>query len=246
MRRRRVGAAGPRRVEWSARVLACCVVASAGSQAPPPPCELVPEILQQQGHEGGTLHHYPSSTDPHWHFCRIDGSCAPSGTPPSKRCVIPDGDSCQVDCAAGYEDAHQFDTNRLYCRIVDAGHLPELDYDFSCTGAQSRDAPQPLWPSAPCAHASKLWPTCASLVQRAPRAATKTLPAMGSAVPALGAQVPVDKGPRMQATALCAPRGTATAAIGVRRVQWERGRWRPATAPARRAPRARPQAPQAR
>ena len=239
MRRRRVGAAGPRRVEWSARVLACCVVASAGSQAPRPHCALVPEIFQQQGHEGGTLHHYSNASDPHNTFCRIDSSCGGI-------CVIPNGKSCQVDCAAGYEDAHQFDPNRLYCRFVDADHYPELDYDFSCTGAQSRDAPQPLWPSAPCAHASKLWPTCASLVQRAPRAATKTLPAMGSAVPALGAQVPVDKGPRMQATALCAPRATATAAIGVRRVQWERGRWRPATAPARRAPRARPQAPQAR
>ena len=153
MRRRRVGAAGPRRVEWSARVLACCVVASAGSQNPPPPCKLVPEIFQQQGHEGGTLHHYSNASDPHNNFCRIDSACV------GHICVIPAGDSCQVDCAAGYEDAHQSDTNRLYCRFVDAGHLPELDYDFSCTGAQSRDAPQSLWPSGPCAHASKLWST---------------------------------------------------------------------------------------
>ena len=113
-----------------ARMLVCCVcVASVGSQDPPPPCQLGTATFARQGYEGGTLFAYPA-TDPHFSYCRLDSSCA------GDICVIPDGEACQVVCEAGYYDDPQNPNQQLHCtKPVPPDHLPDLEYDFSCTGA---------------------------------------------------------------------------------------------------------------
>eukprot|EP01043_Picozoa_sp_COSAG02_P002032 COSAG02_NODE_45_length_45811_cov_83.565891_20_plen_1562_part_00 len=143
-------------VEGGARgLLVCCVcVVSVGSQDPPPHCQLDSATFQKPGYEGGTLFRYPE-TDDHSLYCHLDSSLCPGGN-----CVVPDDQACLVNCTKGYYDSHMFDTMQLHCKPTDAGHLPVLDYDFSCTGAPST-APSRLSPSAasppgPRAHASML------------------------------------------------------------------------------------------
>ena len=112
------------RTAWA---LASCMLA-VGSGQDRPGCELDPGTLNGRG---ATLREY-AGTDPHDSFCHLEHLC-PSG-PNHDACVIPDDESCLVDCDAGYEDDHHSDTNKLHCRPPSVGHLPELDFDFSCTG----------------------------------------------------------------------------------------------------------------
>ena len=115
------------RTAWA---LASCMLA-VGSGQPPPPCELHQDTLNGRG---ATLREYPG-TDAHHIYCHLEHVC-PNG-PIQNACVIPDVESCLVDCDAGYEDGHHYDTNQLHCRPF-RGQLPELEFDFSCTGTPPR------------------------------------------------------------------------------------------------------------
>ena len=117
------------RTAWA---LASCMLAVGSGQIPPPPCELDPGTLNGRG---ATLREYPG-TDDHHIYCHLEHVCA--NGPNHDACVIPDDESCLVDCDAGYEDDHHSDTNQLYCRFIDMGHMPELEFDFSCTGTPPR------------------------------------------------------------------------------------------------------------
>ena len=119
------------RATSAAWTLAWCMLAVGSGQIPPPPCELDPGTLN--GH-GATLREYAGS-DPHNSFCHLEHVCDDARI--QNACVIPDGESCLVDCEAGYEDDHPFFTNELRCKPV-RDHLPELEFDFSCTGTPPR------------------------------------------------------------------------------------------------------------
>jgi hypothetical protein len=113
------------RIAWA---LASCMLAVGSGQGIRPPCELDPGTLNGRG---ATLREYPG-TDGHHIYCHLEHVCDNSVL--QNACIIPDDESCLVDCDAGYEDGHHYDTNELHCRPGDGGHLPELDFDFSCTG----------------------------------------------------------------------------------------------------------------
>jgi hypothetical protein len=122
------------RATSTAWALASCMLAVGSGQGIRPPCELNPDTLNGRG---ATLREY-AEPDPHRIYCHLDHLCDRDGNP-SGACVIPDGESCLVDCDAGYEDDHHSDTNQLHCKPPpDQGHLPELEFDFSCTGTPPR------------------------------------------------------------------------------------------------------------
>jgi hypothetical protein len=91
------------------------------AQGAPPPCELEANTLS--GHEGATMHEY-RNTDSHGVFCHLAHETA------GHLNVIPDGESCEIDCDRGYAGRA---TNKLSC----SSDGQALTDDFTCTRKSS-------------------------------------------------------------------------------------------------------------
>jgi hypothetical protein len=114
------------RTAWA--LASCTLAVGSGQGLPPAACELDPGTLNGLG---ATLREYPG-TDAHHIYCHLKHEC--DNAPLHGACVIPDDESCLVDCDAGYEDGHHSDTNQLHCNLDGT----KLEFDFSCTGTPPR------------------------------------------------------------------------------------------------------------
>ena len=220
-----------RRVATVVALVVCSRLPSRGvlAQGPTaPPCEL--EAYTLSGHEGATIHVYPDTDGEHI-FCHLAHE---SGSPPHLN-IIPDGESCEIDCDRGYAGRA---TNKLDCK----NNLPlpsELVFAFTCTGEPL--APLPPFPAATrtvsyrddqIAHRKSL------SLQRATSKATRPRSATSRARPAPAAAGRGRRGARARTTAASAARGRTALTAG--RARLARGRRSPVAASARRVPLAGP------